>query len=128
LPFPPPPSRLSATESAAPASSPPAPAITDRPSRGRRARPGSRRRARAFLEWAHDTGFTLVRVLAMNPRGWFDLPRCRRPARCHDCCRSQASSLRVQIVALANTTDRTRRFCESRFARWGACVRSHAIA
>src|SRR5262245_26403023 len=67
--------------------------------------------ARAFLEWAQRTGFTLVRVLAMNPRGWFDLSvadgRRGLPA-----LLSLASEygLRVQIVALANTVGQDEAF------------------
>jgi len=59
--------------------------------------------AEAFLAWAANTGFTLVRVLAMN-RGWMDLspadglralPRALEMARAH--------GLYVQVVALAGT-------------------------
>jgi hypothetical protein len=65
---------------------------------------GKDREARAFLQWARDARFTIVRVLAMNPKGWFDLdaangrralPELLRLAREHQ--------LYVQIVALANT-------------------------
>jgi hypothetical protein len=64
--------------------------------------------ARAFLQWARDQRFTIVRVLAMNPKGWFDLaatdgrqalPALLRLARDH--------RLYVQIVALANTAGRS---------------------
>lgn len=60
--------------------------------------------ARAYLAWARDTGFNVVRVLAMLPSAWLDLsaadgraalPRLFALAREHD--------VYVQIVALANT-------------------------
>ena len=67
--------------------------------------------ARAFLAWAHDTGFTLVRVLAMNPRGWFDLPVADgRRALPRLLSIASEYSLRVQIVALANTTGQDEAF------------------
>jgi hypothetical protein len=67
--------------------------------------------ARAFLKWAHDTGFTLVRVLAMNPRGWFDLPVADgRRALPRLLSIASEFSLRVQIVALANTTGQDEAF------------------
>jgi hypothetical protein len=68
---------------------------------------GKERDARAFLQWARDERFTIVRVLAMNPKGWFDLaasdgrralPALLRLASDHQ--------LYVQIVALANTAGR----------------------
>jgi hypothetical protein len=71
---------------------------------------GKEREARAFLRWAHDARFTIVRVLAMNPKGWFDLdpgagrralPALLRLAREHQ--------FYVQIVALANTVGRPER-------------------
>ena len=70
---------------------------------------GKEREARAFLQWARDQHFTIVRVLAMNPSGWFDLdardgrralPTLLRLAGEH--------RLYVQIVALANTVERPR--------------------
>lgn len=67
--------------------------------------------ARAFLKWAHDTGFTLVRVLAMNPGGWFDLPVADgRRALPRLLSIASEYSLRVQIVALANTIGRDEAF------------------
>ena len=70
---------------------------------------GKEREARAFLQWARDQHFTIVRVLAMNPSGWFNLdardgrralPTLLRLAGEH--------RLYVQIVALANTVERPR--------------------
>jgi hypothetical protein len=70
---------------------------------------GKEREARAFLQWARDERFTVVRVLAMNPNGWFDLdardgrralPTLFRLAGEH--------RLYVQIVALANTAGRAK--------------------
>jgi len=67
--------------------------------------------ARAFLRWAHDTGFTLVRVLAMNPGGWFDLPVADgRRALPRLLSIASEHSLRVQIVALANTAGQDEAF------------------
>jgi hypothetical protein len=67
--------------------------------------------ARAFLKWAHDTRFTLVRVLAMNPGGWFDLPVADgRRALPQLLSMATEYSLRVQIVALANTVGRDEAF------------------
>jgi hypothetical protein len=69
---------------------------------------GKEPEARAYLEWARHAKFTIVRVLAMNPKGWFDLeptdgrralPALLRLARDHQ--------LYVQIVALANTAGRS---------------------
>lgn len=63
--------------------------------------------AGAYLRWAHETGFTVIRVLGMLPAGWMvdrdfsadegltAWPRLMALARDHD--------LYVQIVALANT-------------------------
>jgi hypothetical protein len=66
------------------------------------------RDARAFLEWARDEHFTIVRVLAMNPKGWFDLDagdgRRALPALLR---LAGEYRLYVQIVALANTAGRT---------------------
>src|SRR4029453_12464920 len=60
--------------------------------------------ARAFLQWARDERFTIVRVLAMNPKGWFDLDasdgRRALPALLRLASEHQ---VHVQIVALANT-------------------------
>lgn len=65
----------------------------------------------AYLRWAHDTGFTVVRVLGMLPAGWMvdrdftaaeglaAWPRLMALAREHD--------VYVQIVALANTAATT---------------------
>jgi hypothetical protein len=69
---------------------------------------GKEREALAYLQWARGAKFTVVRVLAMNPKGWFDLepangrralPALLRLARDHQ--------LYVQIVALANTVGRS---------------------
>jgi hypothetical protein len=65
--------------------------------------------SRAFLQWARDERFTVVRVLAMNPNGWFDLQaadgRRALPALLRLAAEHQ---LYVQIVALANTVGRPR--------------------
>jgi hypothetical protein len=68
--------------------------------------------ARAFVRWAGDTGFTVLRVLAMVPNGgWIDLsppdgrralPRVFEIARDH--------GMYVQVVALANTNERSGRY------------------
>jgi hypothetical protein len=66
---------------------------------------GKEREGRAFLQWAQDARFTVVRVLAMNPNGWFDLQaadgRRALPALLRLAAEHQ---LYVQIVALANTS------------------------
>ena len=67
--------------------------------------------ARAFLEWAQHTGFTLVRVLAMNPQGWFDLSVADgRRALPELLSLASEYGLRVQIVALANTVGQDEAF------------------
>jgi hypothetical protein len=69
---------------------------------------GRDRDARAFLQWARDERFTIVRVLAMNPKGWFDLDasdgRRALPALLRLASEHQ---LHVQIVALANTAGKS---------------------
>ena len=54
---------------------------------------GKEREARAFLQWARDEHFTIVRVLAMNPSGWFDLDRQRWPAGASDTAASRRASI-----------------------------------
>jgi hypothetical protein len=67
------------------------------------------REARAFLRWARDERFTIVRVLAMNPKGWFDLePGDGRRALPTLLRLAGEHRLYVQIVALANTVGRPR--------------------
>jgi hypothetical protein len=64
---------------------------------------GREAQARAFVRWAADTGFTVLRVLAMN-HGWIDLPpedgRRALPA---VLALARAYGLQVQVVALAGT-------------------------
>jgi hypothetical protein len=77
--------------------------------------------ARAFLKWAQDTGFTLVRVLAMNPHGWFDLSvDDGRRALPQLLSIAGEYSLRVQIVALANTAGTGRGVSARAGSRGGA--------
>ncbi len=59
--------------------------------------------AQAFMAWAARTGFTVVRVLAMN-RGWMDLsPADGRQALPRTLAMASAHGLYVQVVALAGT-------------------------
>lgn len=59
--------------------------------------------AQAFIAWAARTGFTVVRVLAMN-RGWMDLsPADGRRALPRALALARAHGLYVQVVALAGT-------------------------
>jgi hypothetical protein len=59
--------------------------------------------AEAFMAWAARTGFTVVRVLAMN-RGWMDLaPADGRRALPRVLSSARAHGLHVQVVALAGT-------------------------
>jgi hypothetical protein len=72
---------------------------------------GKLNEARGFLEWAHRAGFNVVRVLAMNPRGWFDLSAEDGRRALPDLLSLAAEySLRVQIVALANSRGRDESF------------------
>jgi len=65
---------------------------------------GRVRESRAFLQWARDQRFTVVRVLAMNPQGWFDLSAAEGRRALPALFRLAAGyQLHVQIVALANT-------------------------
>lgn len=82
--------------------------------------------ARAFLKWAQDTGFTLVRVLAMNPHGWFDLSvDDGRRALPQLLSIAGEYSLRVQIVALANTAGQDEAFLQEQVREVGRlCSRS----
>src|SRR5215207_103220 len=65
--------------------------------------------ARSFMTWARDTGFNVLRVLAMLPSGgWLDLsPADGRRALPRVFAIAQEHGLYVQIVALANTNDRS---------------------
>ncbi len=59
--------------------------------------------AEAFMAWAARTGFTVVRVLAMN-RGWMDLaPADGRRALPRVLSLARGHGLHVQVVALAGT-------------------------
>ena len=76
--------------------------------------------ARAFLEWARRTGFTLVRVLAMNPQGWFDLSVADgRRALPEMLSLAREYGLRVQIVALANTVGQDEAFLRAQVREVG---------
>jgi hypothetical protein len=69
--------------------------------------------AQAFMAWAARTGFTVVRVLAMN-RGWMDLsPADGRRALPRTLAMARAHGLYVQVVALAGTG--TREFSSDAF-------------
>lgn len=69
---------------------------------------GKDQEARAFLQWAHQERFTVVRVLAMNPNGWFDLAAADGRRALPALLRLAADyQLHVQVVALANTTARS---------------------
>ena len=64
---------------------------------------GRMEEARAFVEWAADTGFTVLRVLAMN-HGWIDLPpEAGRRALPAVLALAETHGLQVQVVALAGT-------------------------
>ena len=59
--------------------------------------------ARLFMTWAARTGFTVVRVLAMN-HGWMDLsPADGRRALPRTLALAREHGLHVQVVALAGT-------------------------
>ena len=80
---------------------------------------GRETEARTFTRWAADTGFNVLRVLAMIPNGgWLDLspidgrralPRLFTMAREH--------GMYIQIVALANTNERSGQYRGEPFLR-----------
>ena len=72
--------------------------------------------AQTFIAWAARTGFTVVRVLAMN-RGWMDLsPADGRKALPRTLALARAQGLYVQVVALAGAPITTRVASTSRAA------------
>jgi hypothetical protein len=75
--------------------------------------------ARSFMTWARDTGFNVLRVLAMLPSGgWLDLsPADGRRALPRVFAIAQEHGLYVQIVALANTNDRSGHYRAEPFLR-----------
>lgn len=76
---------------------------------------GRRPEAEAFARWAADTGFTVLRVLAMN-HGWMDLsPEAGRRALPAVFRLARQYGLIVQVVALAGTG--TERFEREAFLR-----------
>lgn len=77
--------------------------------------------AHAYLRWARTTGFTIVRVLAMNPGGWFDLsPAAGLRALPDLLAAAREQGMYVQIVALANTVGRDEPFLLSQVRAVGA--------
>lgn len=67
---------------------------------------GQDSKARAFLQWAKNTGFNLVRVLAVLENSWFHLLRDRGIhfiPKLLDMCAEYG--MYVELVALANTKD-----------------------
>jgi hypothetical protein len=75
--------------------------------------------ARAFVEWARDTGFNVLRVLAMLPNGgWLDLaPEDGRRALPQVFALGREHGMYVQVVALANTNEKSGRFRTEPFLR-----------
>jgi hypothetical protein len=75
--------------------------------------------ARAFLDWARDTGFTVVRVLTMLPNGgWLDLsPEDGRRALPALAALAAERGLYVQAIALANTGEKSGQFRTDAFMR-----------
>jgi hypothetical protein len=85
---------------------------------------GKERDARAFLQWARDSGFTIVRVLAMMPDSWFQLtPADGRRALPRLFALARDHGLFVEIVALANTRGRDETFLREQVRAVGqACA------
>ena len=75
--------------------------------------------ATAFIRWARDTGFNVLRVLAMIPNGgWLDLsPADGRRALPRLFAIAREHGMYVQIVALANTNERSGRYRGEPFLR-----------
>jgi hypothetical protein len=80
---------------------------------------GRESEARAFVRWARDTGFTMLRVLAMIPNGgWIDLsPADGRRALPRVFAMARDHGMYVQVVALANTNERSGRYRSESFLR-----------
>ena len=75
--------------------------------------------ARTFIAWAGNTGFNVLRVLAMIPNGgWLDLsPADGRRALPRLFTIAREHGMYVQIVALANTNERSGRYRGEPFLR-----------
>ncbi len=75
--------------------------------------------ARTFTKWARDTGFNVLRVLAMLPSGgWLDLsPADGRRALPRVFAIAREQGMYVQVVALANTNERSGRYRAEPFLR-----------
>ena len=80
---------------------------------------GRTNEARAFVEWARDTGFTVLRVFAMLPDGgWLDLaPADGRRALPQVFALAREYGMYVQVVALANTNETSARYGTEAFLR-----------
>lgn len=76
---------------------------------------GKQREARAFVAWASRTGFTVLRVLAMNGGGFSLAPEEGRRALPQVFALAREHGLIVQVVALAGTRDE--RFSTEAFLR-----------
>jgi hypothetical protein len=78
---------------------------------------GRSEKARAFVEWAHRTGFNVLRVLAMLPNGgWLDLaPADGRRVLPQVFAMARESGMYVQVVALANTNEKSGRYATASF-------------
>ena len=74
-------------------------------------------KARAFMDWAHHTGFNVLRVLAMLPNGgWLDLaPGDGRRVLPQVFAMARERGMYVQIVALANTNEKSGRYASASF-------------
>jgi hypothetical protein len=80
---------------------------------------GRTRDARAFVKWAAGAGFNILRVLAMLPSGgWLDLaPEDGRRALPQVFALAREHGMYVQVVALANTNEKSGRFGTETFLR-----------
>jgi hypothetical protein len=80
---------------------------------------GRSREARAFVAWAAGAGFTVLRVLAMLPGGgWLDLaPADGRRALPQVFALAREHGIYVQVVALANTNEKSGQFRTETFLR-----------
>ncbi|HEX2309157.1 MAG TPA: hypothetical protein VHH91_00445 [Vicinamibacterales bacterium] len=80
---------------------------------------GRTRDARAFAEWAAGAGFNILRVLAMLPNGgWLHLaPEDGRRALPQVFALAREHGMHVQVVALANTNEKSGRFRTEPFLR-----------
>jgi hypothetical protein len=80
---------------------------------------GRVREARAFVEWARNTGFNILRVLAMLPNGgWLDLsPADGRRALPQVFALAREHGMYVHVVALANTNEKSGQYRTEDFLR-----------